>query len=252
MIKAVLIDDEQIGVLTLSNLLREYCPQVTVIATAGTVDEGVDAIRMHKPDIVFLDITMGAGDGFEVLERAEEKNFEVIFVTAHHEYAARAFELAALHYLLKPVNVEELQKAVERYERFHQVNVNEKRLEILKSGLNNDFRRLALPTQEGITFIDIDDVIRCEASQSYTIFYMSDKSQIVVSKSLSTYEKLLANSFFCRLHDKHLVNLRHVKKYLKGKGGQAILSDGTTVDVSVRRKEEFIAKVEEFMINLHR
>lgn len=245
MITALLVDDESRSQATLTRLLTEYCPEIHITGTAGSVAEGVRAIDRLRPEIVFLDIALPDGDGFNLLDELPEKNFEVIFTTAHHEFATRAFELAALHYLLKPINPEELRKAVARYNRMHSREKQHQQYDIFRKGLNNQFQKIALPSLEGITFIDLRNIIRCEASESYTIFHLEDKSRIVVSKSLNKYEKLLSDSFFYRIHDKHLINLHHVKKYVRGKGGNVLLTDGFSADVSVRRKEDFLQRIAE-------
>jgi two-component system, LytTR family, response regulator len=246
MIRATIIDDEAKSIATLQGLIEEYCDGIKVVSTANSVAAGIDAVQKSAPDIVFLDIEMTDGDGFEVLKALPEKKFEVVFTTAYHDYALRAFEFSALHYLLKPVDPDELNKAVYRYGKLHN-HVNQAiQYDILHKGLSNEFRRIALPSLQGITFIDLDDIVRCEAADSYTIFYLRDKSRITVSKSLNKYEKLLDGSFFCRIHDKHLINLKFVSKYVRGKGGNVVLTNGFSVDVSVRRKEEFLEKMAQF------
>jgi two-component system LytT family response regulator len=246
MIRATIIDDEAKSIATLKGLIDEYCTGVSVVSTANSVASGIEALQKNPTDIVFLDIAMTDGDGFEVLKALPGKNFEVIFTTAYHDYALRAFEFSALHYLLKPIDPDELNGAITRFNKRH-INGNQAvQYDILNRGLNNEFRRIALPSLEGITFVDLDDIIRCEAADSYTIFYLRDKSKIMVSKSLNKYEKLLEGSFFCRIHDKHLINLKFVSKYVRGKGGNVVLTNGFSADVSVRRKEEFLEKMAQF------
>src|SRR4051812_38183847 len=195
MIRAAIIDDEENSINTLKALLKEYCDEVQVIYTAGSVEAGIKAIRENAPDILFLDITMADGDGFEILSNLPELNFKTIFTTAHHEYALKAFEFSALHYLLKPIDPDELKVAVGRFTKLQDSAPETVQYEILQKGLSNEFRRMALPSMEGVTFVDLDDIIRCEAADSYTVFHLKDKSKIVVSKSLNKYERLLEDSF---------------------------------------------------------
>lgn len=245
--RAILVDDEETGWKTLRNMLSELYPELEIVAVAGTVAEAVNAMHLHKPDLLFLDISLPDGDGFKVLEHTKELDYSVIFVTAHHEYAIKAFEFAALHYLLKPVNALELQEVLKRYKSNRQLP---ERLEILKNGMNDSFRKIALPAQDSILFVDLDDVVRCEASHNYTIFHLKDKSHVVMSKSLRYYEKLLENSGFFRIHDKHLVNLGSVVRYRRGKGGSAVLSDGSELEVSVRKKDDFLKRIALYMPGL--
>src|SRR4051812_47557882 len=167
MIRAAIIDDEENSINTLKALLKEYCNGVQVLYTAGSVEAGIKAIRENAPDILFLDITMADGDGFEVLTALPGLNFKTIFTTAHHEFALKAFEFSALHYLLKPIDPDELKVAVGRYTKPQDSNPESIQYDILQKGLGNEFLRMALPSMEGITFVDIDDIVRCEAADSY-------------------------------------------------------------------------------------
>ena len=240
MINAVIIDDEEISRKTLANLITEYFPDIKLSGTAGSVEEGIAIIRRHAPQLVFLDIAMPDGDGFEVLENTRDISFKTIFITAYHNYAIRAFEFSALHYLLKPVNVEDLERAVNRFSTTDTVEVERERIEILKQGMQDSIKKIALPTNDSILFVELDNIIRCEASHNYTIFYLKNKGTVVMSKSLQNYEKLLASYNFFRVHDKHLVNLKYVDQYRRGKGGFAVLKDGTEIEISIRKKDEFL------------
>jgi two-component system LytT family response regulator len=242
MIRALIVEDEVKSAAMLENLLHEYCPNVKVAGKAHSVKESLRAIERESPDLVFLDISLPDGDGFEILEQAGNRDFQVIFTTAYQEYAIKAYEFAAVHYLLKPINEQELQKAVERLRHLNS-RTNTGQREVLMNGLNNFYSKIALPSHEGILFVDVNEIIRCEAINSYTIFYLTDKSQVVVTKTLRKYESLLSESGFLRVHDKHLVNMRHIWRYVRGKGGNIIMFDGFSVDVSARKKEEFLARI---------
>ena len=189
---------------------------------------------------------MSDGDGFDVLEKVNYQNFEVIFVTAYNQYALKAFGFSAIHYLLKPVDPLELKDAVQRFEQRVNNNVFAKKMEILKENLDNKPEKIILPSSDGLEIINIDELIRCEADSNYTTFYLIDGKKIMVSKSLNNFEKMLSDVDFCRVHSKHLINLKYVKHYKKGKGGQVIMKDNSTVDVSESRKKHFIDSLKNF------
>ena len=238
-IRSLIVDDEETGWQTLRNMLESDFPEIEILHISTTVKDAERAIRQLKPDLVFLDISLPDGDGFQILKSTHGYTYEVIFITAHHEFALKAFDFAALHYLLKPVNPEELRNVLKRYKK---LNLPE-RIDILQNGLNDKFRKIALPTNDSILFVDLDDIIWCEASHNYTVFHLRDKTQVVMAKSLLQYERMLQNHHFFRIHDKHMVNLKSVTKYQRGKGGSAILSDGSELQVSVRKKDDFLQKI---------
>ena len=243
MITAIIIDDEPRSIATLKNLIRDYCPSVQVIDTGQSVEEGVRILNEQQPDILFLDIAMPDGSGFDLLEKLEEKTFEVIFTTAFDQYAIKAFDFSAMNYLLKPINPEELQKVIEQYQSISSKKTNPARFEILENGLKKGFNKIALPCMEGIEFVELKDIIYCEADSNYCTFFLINGSKTIVSRPLNNYEKLLSESFFYRIHHKYLVNLKQVKKYLKGSGGQVVLQNDLVLDVSVRKKEGFLKKM---------
>jgi two-component system LytT family response regulator len=243
MIKALIVDDELKSQSTLHKLLEMYCPGVEVIGFAHNVVTGIEAIDSLKPDLVFLDISMPDGDGFEVLERVKNRNFEVVFTTAFNDYAIKAFQFAALHYLLKPINYIELQGAVKRFKQNHQdVDLNEK-IKILCDSLSNHHQKIILPTSNGLRIIELNQILRCEADGSYTNFYLSDNTVLMVSKVLSNFEDILPEEIFCRVHSKHLVNLNYISQYIKGRGGRIVLSPGKEVEVSESKKKDFLKRL---------
>lgn len=246
-ISTVLVDDEKNSLIILKKLLEKHTPQVEVKATAQSVAEAIEVINTAKPELVFLDISMPDGDGFEVLEKVKHKYFQVIFSTAYDQYAIRAFEVAALHYILKPVKPDNLKEALARYEANKDDDLSEK-IKVLSGALQDSPQRLVLPTSNGMHIIDIEDIVRCESSNNYTTFFLKDKKKIVVSKSIQIYEQMLSNSHFCRIHNKHLVNLKLIKKYVKGRGGHVILDDGSQVDVSDGRKKKFLHKLSDYTL----
>ncbi|MBN2662785.1 MAG: response regulator transcription factor [Bacteroidales bacterium] len=247
-IRTVLVDDEKNSLIIMQKLLEKHVPSVEVVATAQSVSEGIEIINNEKPDLVFLDISMPDGDGFEVLEKVDFQNFQVIFSTAYDQYAIRAFEVAALHYILKPVKPEDLIEALKRFEEFSKDNDLSDKIKVLNGALKNAPQRLVLPTSNGMHIVDIEEIVRCESSNNYTTFFLTSKQKIVVSKSIQLYEQMLSVSHFCRIHNKHLVNLKFIKKYVKGRGGHVLLNDGSQIDVSDGRKKNFLDKLSEYTL----
>lgn len=245
LIQAVLVDDEENSLEALTILLEKYCPDVTVIGTAQTVESAVETIDELKPELVFLDIALPDGQGFEVLEQIEEKDFEVIFTTAYDQYALKAFEFSALDYLLKPIDAEKLKQSVDRFKEIRSSGNLAGRVDVLKDSLKNINERIILSSMDGFEVYKIADIIRCEANGSYTTFFIKGGIKVVTSKTLNNFEKLLADKPFARVHSKHLVNLEYVKRYISGRGGYIIFDDGSQVDVSERKKKEFIRLMKE-------
>jgi two-component system LytT family response regulator len=245
MIQAVLVDDESNSLEALGILLEKYCPEVEVIGTAQSVEEAVGVIDELQPELVFLDIALPDGQGFEVLEQVEHDQFEVIFTTAYDQYALTAFEFSALDYLLKPINAEKLKQSVERYRDIKGDREISSRVSVLKDSLKNINERIILSSMDGFDVYKISDIIRCEANGSYTTFFIKGGIKVVTSKTLNNFEKLLADQPFARVHSKHLVNLEYIKKYISGRGGYVVFEDGSQVDVSERKKKEFIRLMKE-------
>jgi len=241
----VIVDDEQKSVTSLRKLLEQYCPQVNVAGIAHNVKDAVKTIKEKEPELVFLDISLPDGEGFDVIDSIEDKKFEVIFTTAHNQYAVKAFEMSALHYLLKPIDDKELVNAVERFELHRELGYtnNEERFNVFKDTLFNKPEKIILPTIEGFSIINIDEIIRCEADNNYTLFFLTNNRQIMVSKTLSVFEKILSDLNFSRVHSKHLVNLIYVKQYIRGRGGYLLLKDDTHINVAEARKGDFIQKL---------
>ncbi len=244
-IKTVIIDDDKTSILTLKSLLGSQFSKVEMVGTAANVADGIVLIDEIKPDLVFLDINMPDGSGFDVMERVEYRNFQVIFITAFDIYAVRAFEISALHYLVKPITLEMLTSAIDRY-RDTKVEDIDKRLSVLKESLKNKNEKIIIPSTDGLNIVKLSDILRLEASDVYTVFYMTNGQRFVASKPLNNYEKILEDLPFSRIHSKHLINLMYVKRYMKGKGGSVIMEDNTEVEVSVRKKADFLDKLKEY------
>lgn len=247
MIRAIIIDDEQHCTDRLTYLIHQYnYGFLTIIAICNTVDQAIESIQSQKPDLIFLDVELGAQSGFEILRRIPEINFEVIFVTGHEQYAVQAFRFSAFDYLMKPVDQSQLSKALQKLAiRLTQKQRNEKMEALLYNlaGREKGNKRLCIPTNEGFTFAETKDIIRCEAMTNYTVIYFSDNRKVTVSRTLKDFEQLLKDCNFFRVHNSHLVNLKYIKNYRRGKGGTIVLMDGTQIEVSTRRKEDFLKKI---------
>lgn len=246
-ITAILIDDEPDAREVLKTLLQKNCPDVELLASAANLDQGLYAIEHYRPQLVFLDITMPDGTGFQLLERAKPVFFDVIFITAHNEYAIEAIRRSALDYLLKPVRVEELINAVGRFkEKHNSPGAENERINLFLEMAGRQIStigKIAVPVRNGFMMLDIDDIIRCEAERNYTKFYLKSKEKLVASQTLKEYEALLTMHQFLRVHKSHLINLKYVKQYIKGEGGTVVMTDGSEIEVSRRSKEEFLKKI---------
>jgi two-component system LytT family response regulator len=248
-ISAILIDDEERARNTLSSLLRDYCPDIEVITTCSNVPDGVLAINKHQPQVVFLDIEMPEYSGFELLDFIKEVTFEIIFVTAYSQYAIRAFEVSATDYLLKPVDIDALQKAVEKIKTNQQKSSLSKRIELLKETYQNDeVSRIALPMAEGLLFVEVKDIIVLEADGAYTLVYLKNGSKILVSKKLKFFEILLqSRPLFFRPHRSYIVNINCIKNYNRGEN-QLIMDNQHLVAISRDMKSEFESLLKELKL----
>lgn len=246
--KVVIIDDEINGRETVRQYLSFYCDDVEVIGEANSVESGVELLSKQTPDIVFLDIQMQDGTGFNLLEKLPQRNFKVIFVTAYDQYALKAIKFSAADYILKPVDPDEFVDAVQRVQAelaTQQENqTSDNRLdELLTISKKNDFTKVGLPTSSGIQFVKVDDIVRCEADGSYTQVFMSTGERIMVSKNLKIYEDLFSGNSFLRVHKSHLINISYIDKYMNtgGDGGSIAMADGSVVEVSRRKKDELLS-----------
>ena len=245
-LKTIIIDDEPDAVDFISSIIKEYCSGLDVIATAGSVEEGVKQITEHRPELVFLDVEMPHGSGFDLLTRFPKKSFDIVFITAFNQYAIKAIKFSAVDYILKPINISEFIEAVDK--------VIEKRtghldqdinyaalLENLKSAMPT---KLAIPTSEGMEYLNTNEIIRIEADRSYCWFYLVDKKKHLVSKNLKEYQELLAGRNFFRTHNSHLINLVFVKKYVRQEGGYIEMTDGSQIPVSRVKRDLFLRQME--------
>ncbi len=240
--KVAIIDDESNGRNIIRQYLSLYCQDVEVIGEADSVKSGVKLLSKQTPDVVFLDIQMQDGTGFNLLELLPQRTFKVIFVTSFDQFALKAIKYSVADYLLKPVDPDAFVEAVEkvRADIAQPSTLKDARIEELLTNINS-FAKIGLPTTEGIQFVKVDDIVRCEADGAYTVFVMDGGRRIMVSKSLKTYEELFADRKFVRVHKSHLINTRYIDKYINGDGGSVVMADGSTVEVSRRKKDELLS-----------
>ena len=246
MIKAILVDDEVHCLDTLSILLEEYCPQVTIAQRCSSAKEALKAIDQHQPALVFLDIEMPGMNGFEMLEQFKELPFSVVFTTSYDQYAIKAIHFSALDYLLKPIDPRELVAAVKRVQQQKQGPFAEQFTMLFQQLQQKEvsFTRLAVPTAEGFELVPVDQILRCEADDNYTHLFLKNKSRVIACRTLKEVEtQLKSHAFFVRVHHSHIVNLNEVQKYVRGEGGFVVMSDGNTVNVSRSRKEALLKRV---------
>ncbi|NOR86744.1 MAG: response regulator [Bacteroidales bacterium] len=249
-IKTLVLDDDRQISLILSDLIEKKIPELELVGIGNTVEQSIELIEKTKPDLVFLDIDFPDGDGFSIIDGCRYHNYEVIFITSHEEFAMKAFEYSALHYLKKPIIPKEVFEAVERF----QANITDDEVSVklknIKNSLIQDEPKMIIPSTEGLHIIKINDIIRCEASDVYTYFYLTNGKKLIASKSLNNYEKLLSDICFVRIHSKHLINLRYLVQYVKGKGGYVIMEQGDEVEVSIRKKMDFMNKLKDYARSL--
>jgi two-component system LytT family response regulator len=246
MIKAILIDDIEQARLTFRKDLEAYAPDVEIIAEAGGVVEGAKLLRRIQPDILFLDIQMQDGSGFDLLDVLPEIPFKIVFITASDAHAIKAFRYAAIDYLLKPVDPDELIGALDKYRKQH-LNENAK-YRLLNESLKNHSRpneRLALHSQDKINIVNISEILRCESNVNYTCFYFTGGKKLLVTKTLKEFEDLLGDQGFYRVHQSHLVNTKYIREYVKSDGGHLIMNDGSMIPVSTRKRPEVMKMLEE-------
>lgn len=241
MVRVVIIDDEKASRDTLKGLLGRYCPNVEVIGQGDGVASGIEVIRQTNPDVVFLDVQMPDGSGFRLLEEIGEIKFDVIFTTAYDQYAIKAIKYSALDYLLKPIVPDDLVNAVKKAEQKKNLGQMNDSIRTLLENLHqkNEPRKIVLSTAEKMHIVEIDDILRCESDDYYTKFFFTDGKTLLISKTLKENEELLGDKYFLRPHKSHLVNIKYIKGFLKNDGGYILMSDGTKVPVS-RRKREYV------------
>jgi len=241
-LKAILIDDELNSLENLQSKLQKYCPTVKVLAALEKPEEGVERVRQQKPDVLFLDIEMPRMNGFRFVEELGDFEGEIIFITAYNHFAIEAMRISAFDYLVKPVSIADLQNAVTRLQQQRGRHTKE-RLNVLKQSIaenKSQDNKIAVPTNEGLEFIVIKTIVRIESSTNYSRLYLTNKHSLLVTKLLKDFEELLTPYRFFRVHNSHLINLNYISKYIRGDGGQVVMENGDVVDVSRRKKDQFL------------
>ena len=244
MINAIIIDDEKNALEVLQMQMQQFCSEVNIMATANSGLKGIEAIKKHQPDLVFLDIEMPHKNGFDVLNETRGMNYNVIFTTAYDQFAIKAFKFSAIDYLLKPIDILELQQAVEKARsRKGSINLEEK-INILFSQLEHtgmkSTNKIALPVGDALQFMEPDEIIRCESESNYTHIFLTNGKKITLAKTLKEVEENIEGNPFFRIHQSHLVNMNHINKYIKGDGAYVIMKDGTHIGISRNKKESFM------------
>jgi len=247
--RAIIVDDEPDGIITLNKMLSLSCKQVEVVALCSDAEEGKLKIRELTPDLIFLDIQMPGKTGFELLAELDTDNMEVIFVTAHNQYMLQALQFSATDYLLKPIDEDRLTEAIRRVEKRQHGKGGSQNVEALlynlqKAGSPKEMK-LCIPTFKGFAILKLEDIILCEAEKNYTIIHLKDKKNIIVSRPLLEYENILEGTTFLRIHRTFLINLQHVAEYHRGEGGVIIMSNGEEVEISRRKKDIFLTRIRE-------
>ena len=246
MLKTVIIDDDYVSRIILRDMLEKFLDNIEILGEAGTVSDGVKLIEATDPDLVLLDISMPDGTGFDLLDKLKKIDFKIIFITAYSEYAIKAFKYSAFDYLVKPINVEELTKAINRIPKTKKVDskiaVNALKANIMASG-EHGAKTIALPELNGFAIIDVDKIVRCEGLRNYTRIIFRDEPEKIVSRTLLEFENLLTPLGFIRIHRSHLVNLANVVRYIKAQGGLVELRTGELLKVSIKYKEDLLNKL---------
>jgi two-component system LytT family response regulator len=248
-LKTLIVDDEPNAVDFINSVIGEYCPELEVVGKAYNITEGISKILQEKPDLVFLDVEMPNGTGFDLLAHFPEKEFDVVFITAFNHYAIKAIKFSAVDYILKPLNINEFIEAVKKViqkrssSSFQSADNFKVLMENLKSPIPS---RLAIPTADGMEYLNPKEIIRIEADRSYSWFFLYGNRKILVSKNLKEFQDLLSDRYFFRSHNSHLINLKFVRKYVRKDGGYIEMQDGAQIPVSRNRKDLFLVHMSRF------
>jgi len=244
MIKAILIDDDHHLRTGLKALLERYTDDIAIIGEAESVKTGIEAVERLKPQVIFLDIHLSDGTGFDMLEKLSAQGkikAHIVFITAHEQYAVKAFKFSALDFILKPVDFEELQNTIAKIKGVVNQNSSFEHIDLLLENIRkkvDNFKRIALSTSDGIHLFDVADIIRCEAKVNYTQFYIKNHKPVLISRTLKEYEEILSEHGFERVHQSHLINVSYLKSYIRSDGGYVIMSDNTTIPIAQSKKEK--------------
>lgn len=249
MIASIIIDDEPHCIDRLKDmLLGNFSDTIALSGTADTVENGIRLIEQKKPALVFLDVQIHEKTGFDLLRNLGKVDFKVIFTTAYDKFAVEAFRFSALDYLLKPIDKDDLANAIKKFSDQSVLQQQAGKIDILLANLNSQrlySKKIFVPTSSGFEVLNTEEIIRCESDVNYTSIYCIDRKKIVVAKTLKEFEELLSAYGFFRIHNSHLINMHYIKSYHRGKGGSVLLSDGSELEVSTRRKDEFLRRITE-------
>jgi two-component system LytT family response regulator len=247
-INTVIVEDDENSLSILQLLIKNHCHELRLVGIARDVDNAVKVINDQKPDLLFLDIDLPDGSGFDILKQINHFYYEVIFTTVHNKYAVRAFEVSALHYLMKPITVDKLQNAISRFSKPQKNGNNlDEKLKILKESLSEKPQKIMLPTSDGMNVFNISEIVRCEADGNYTMIYFNDNTKLFISKPIKSLNKILSELHFSRVHNSHLINLKFIKKYVKGKSPYLELTSKETIPISETFKNHFIEDLEKYV-----
>lgn len=238
--KAIIVDDEISGREVLARLVSKFAQQVQVLALCESVAAARTAIDAHQPELVFLDIEMPLESGFKLFEYFPQPKFQVIFTTAHQHYAIKAFEFAAIDYLIKPIHYQDLQRAVQKALQQNALDEMQHRLQLVQENLVNPFRRIAIPTINGYLFVNIHEILRLESDTNYSKIVLQNKESYTSSRTLRDYEELLSPFNFVRVHRSHLINLNFIREYQKGRSPILVMEDASQIPVAANRKDDFL------------
>ncbi len=239
-LNAIIVEDEEASRSILKNYLNKYCPNVNVLGEGENIEEGLVLIRNNDLDLVFLDVEMPYGNAFDLLDKVGDINFETVFVTAYNHYAMEALNAHASYYLMKPISIDELIKAVDYV---NEIKTKEDALqdEVLVPKTNMVSGKITIPQQDGFEILSMSDILYCKADDNYTEIYLNNSKKKLVSKTLKYFEEALTASSFVRIHKSYLVNINEIVKYVKGKGGSVVLSNGKQVIVSASKKADLLS-----------
>jgi two-component system LytT family response regulator len=245
--KTIIIEDEEQAISALMADLKKHCPEIEIIGTTGSVEDGIKLIKKTNPELVFLDIQLSDGLGFDVLEVYNENNFKIIFTTAYSQYAIKAIKFSALDYLLKPINADELKLAVKKALESN-TETNQSKIEnfIKNQNLLNPNKKIALQTSQGVFLHELQTIIRCNSEGNYTSIYFTNGKRLLIGKPLKEYEEILSGFGFERIHHSHIINLNHLVSYINKDGGYVVLSDNTSLPVSSRKKSQLLKILDNF------
>lgn len=240
MINAIIMDNEEHFVITLSKIINLHFPEINILTTSGKIDDGAEIIKALKPDLVFLDVEFTNEMGFDLFKHFDNKiDFDVIFISSHSEYAVKAIKYSAFDYILKPVDVNELKNAIERFKtKKKDISIREESINLLLENFKNkSFKKIALTTSRGIRVVNVDSIVRCEADASYCNIHLIDDEKLTITKNSRIIEELLPENIFMRVHKTHLINVNHIKEYIRKDGGMLVMSDNSEIPVAVRKRD---------------